>query len=848
MSISKGMLAVLGEIASLLRGGVASGLKLVNNLLTLGFKSAFQFNEAAMAFSRQAGLSAKQAQAYTEVLATRAKTLGEKYGIAAEEVAKLEQNLAKATGRVIMLSNAQSDMQIALNRTVGEQTANEFAQTMIRTMGASVNSVQGAVSKAYATAAKRGFDAAGMSAKVAQNLGMVNRLNFRNGVDGLTRMVALSEKLGFNMSSMESAANKFIDLQDAIENSASLTMLGGAAGALGGNPLDMAYEANYDMEAFTERVTKMAAGFARFNPKTGMAESNGIDKDYVRQIAQRLGYSMDEFMAMANKQAEYTYKNNMFGADINRLTHGNNEQKEFILNKARYSREANNGRGGLVMTDRAGQERDISYFTSSKGAGELEEMMRFSKMSDEEIVREQAEAVISIKDQLMGYLTTAQGILAEKIVPHMNEIKQFVGDIWGIIKPHIKDIAENVKNLLAKLFQKETIDKIKSGIETIVDATMSIAKWITSSWSKLLIAAAVTPILASLGWIANLISTYRTANARGGMPGGGPGGGPGTGGGSGPTSVWGKFKGGLVRNSGKAWPAYKEAVRHGWRNMLGFRNAVRGTGAVTALMAGIEGYSAYSDYQDKKKAIQNDATLTAEERKKAMEKASNEAKNDTTKIVGSVIGSVLGGAVGALGGPAGIMIGASIGNMVGRGIGSWAGNAMYGNSEEESKVVVEGAHSGGINTPASGAKSVTNDKLKDVANGVRNLSITEKNETFITPSQRKNINEYIKAVPVGNKPDLRFNPSVTHQNINVDFNRIDVRVTIDPVRIEGGNKSREVNVEELVDSREFSNAILKNTKLVAAIREALNTNANVKINNDTQYLGGYTNSRYVFGG
>ncbi len=108
--LSKGMIGLLGEIASLLNGAIASGLKLVNNLVSSGFKMAFQFNDSAMAFSRQAGLTAKQAQAYTEVLSTRAKDLGEKYGIAAEEVTKLERNLAKATGRVIMLSNAQADM------------------------------------------------------------------------------------------------------------------------------------------------------------------------------------------------------------------------------------------------------------------------------------------------------------------------------------------------------------------------------------------------------------------------------------------------------------------------------------------------------------------------------------------------------------------------------------------------------------------------------------------------------------------------------------------------------------------------------------------------------------------
>jgi hypothetical protein len=349
-TLSKGTIGLLGEIVSLLHGAVASGLRLVNNLVSNGFKMAFQFNDSAMAFSRQAGLTAKQAQAYTEVLTTRAKELGEKYGIAAEEVTKLERNLAKATGRVIMLSNAQADMQVAINRTVGEQTADEFSQIMIRTMGAGITTVQGAVSKAYATAAKKGLDAAGMAAKVAQNLSMANRLTFRNGVDGLTKMVALSEKFGINVQTIESAANSFMDLQDSIENSAKLTMLGGAIGGLGGNPLDMTYEANADPEAFAERLTKMAGGYAQFDAKTGMAKLNYMSRDMLKGMADAMHVSLDEMVAMAKKQAELTYKNNRFGADLDRLTGGDEKKKDFFLNRAQFNPEKNR----LELTDKSG--------------------------------------------------------------------------------------------------------------------------------------------------------------------------------------------------------------------------------------------------------------------------------------------------------------------------------------------------------------------------------------------------------------------------------------------------------------------------------------------------------------
>ena len=181
---ARALYGILGQIAGLLNGTIATALKMISNLFLGGFQMAIKFNDTAMAFSRQAGITAKQAQAYTEVLATRAKDLGAKYGIAAEEVAKLDQNLTRASGRVLMLGKAEADRQIQINRTVGEETSNQFTQTIMRTMGGQLSTVQGAVSKAYATAAKKGRDAAGMAAKVGQNLSMANRLTFKNGIDG----------------------------------------------------------------------------------------------------------------------------------------------------------------------------------------------------------------------------------------------------------------------------------------------------------------------------------------------------------------------------------------------------------------------------------------------------------------------------------------------------------------------------------------------------------------------------------------------------------------------------------------------------------------------------------------
>lgn len=663
-TLSKGTVGLLGEIVSLLHGAVASGLRLVNNLVSSGFKMAFQFNDSAMAFSRQAGLTAKQAQAYTEVLTTRAKELGEKYGIAAEEVTKLEKNLARATGRVIMLSNAQADMQVAINRTVGEETANQFSQMMMRSMGAQYSTVQGAVSKAYALAAKSGLDAAGMAAKVGQNLAMANRLTFRNGVDGLTKMVALSEKLGFNVQTIEAAANSFMDLQDAIENSAKMTMLGGAAGAFGGNPLDMTYEANYDPEAFGERLTKTLAGYAQFDEKTGMARMNAMSRDFVKGIADAMHISLDEAATIAKKQAEIRYKNNRFGADLDILTGGDQKMKDFFINKAQF----NPNTGKLEMTDRSGKAQDINYFINDKrGKEELAEMMRFNNMTDEEIVREQAESVVSIRERLEGYFTSIQALFAEKITPFIPQMQKFLGDIYKIIVPHLGQIAQNVKELLGTLFMKENIAKVKDGITAIANAVIGLGKFLTSSWKWLIGGALIGPLLGVVGWGFNQVLAFQQRNAAGASGGAGGGG------------WFNNFANTTKTNyqSGRTYGAGRFAsARAALGSTTVGRGMVKAGGIIGAIGAGIGTIGAISSFSNREDEIRSRTDISDAKKADLIKEAARERNEDIGGAVGTGagigVGTWLGGIIGTMVAPG---VGTAIGAAAGSAIGGWLGGA-----------------------------------------------------------------------------------------------------------------------------------------------------------------------------
>ncbi|MBO6254631.1 MAG: hypothetical protein J6O49_13445 [Bacteroidaceae bacterium] len=832
------MLGLLGEIASLINGAIASGLKLVNNLVSSGFKMAFQFNESAMAFSRQAGLTAKQAQAYTEVLSTRAKDLGEKYGIAAEEVTKLEKNLARATGRVIMLSNAQADMQVAINRTVGEQTADQFSQTMMRTMGAQFKTVQGAVSKAYALAAKSGLDAAGMAAKVAQNLSMANRLTFRNGVDGLTKMVALSEKFGFNIQTVESAANSFMDLQDSIENAAKLTMLGGAAGALGGNPLDMTYEANADPEAFAERLTKMVAGYAQFDAETGMAKMNYMSRDMLKGMADAMHVSLDEMVTMAKKQAEITYKNNNFGADLERLSGGDEQKKDFLLNKT----QINNGQMQMYST-KTGKYENMDYFEKGAGKVEFDEMMRFSNLSDQDIVREQAQAVVSIKERLEGYFTSIQGIFAEKIAPFIQPMQKFLGDIYRIVVPYFGQIADNVKTLIGTLFTPENLKLVKEGITDVVKGVATIAKWLTSNWKILIGAALVTPIISTITWAANLVAMFRGGGG-GALPGGSGAGGAAGG-------------GGWFSNFGTRWAQNRQLAGNGvgrsfWNSLYG-RSGLNGNapgfkGFGWGLGLGIGGTVMRGLANDDKIARGDGLHSTLNVAGHAAQYAGIGlgAASMLAPFLGPAAPIVMG--IGALGGGIyGLIDGLNQNTEIQerRSKQVEAANAAYREDMNGNNSYVHGdrVYDNGINLPPVGANSVVKDEAWAVANRQmlpgHERAILELGESPMTRGQREEINSFVRAKEYDGATHIYVVKDNTGNAVTNNTQPTNSTITFNgTVRIEGGNTYKGYDINDLVNNKEFIRTLFSRPEVTDAIRNAMNTNYFMKANNDPSSMAG----------
>ena len=599
-----------------------SALRYLDTLLKSGLTSATKFHQEGIAFAREMGMNAKEAQAYTQVLTNRTEKLAATYGVAAEQIKAIQRGISEATSRQLILNDTQAEQFLQLNKLVGSSVTSKFTEEIMQGMGGQLETVQGAVAKAYATAAKSGLSAQKVSEKIAANLNMANKLSFRTGIDGLTRMAMQAEKVGMSLQSVEAVANNFLEIDDAISHAAQLQMLGGSAGAFGGNPMDMLYEANYDPEALQKRMTSMLGGYAQFDAKTGMASINGANQDFIRNIAKAMGIDTAEASRIAKKNAEVKFKE----SNINFGAYGNltQEQRDFLINKS------NVASGRTTFTTQDGKTIDL---TSGQALDKkvLEEMMKYEGMSDSDIMKENARSLTSINEKLKGIADSISAMFAKFLEGLFPDAVKDLDNIGAFAKEKLEPIAKNVGVAARGVY--DWLKGHQGTIKAIASGVLGFIKFATEHWKILLTTLGALKFLKFLG-NAGLLGRGSVASSAARS------------GGNILKSIWGASKGmatgttwsygyGRVNGEGRIMSAIKAPGRAFGMLSSGGKLLTAG-GAIAG--AGIGAYKA----------------ITA----------------DNAADRGAGIGTAAGTLIGtALGGPLGAAIGGFLGDFAGRFIG-----------------------------------------------------------------------------------------------------------------------------------------------------------------------------------
>lgn len=323
-----------------------------------------------------------------------------------------------------------------------------------RGVGVSIYDVGEEMKKVTDYARSVGVSVKGVSEGVVSNLTKMNLFNFENGVVGLAKMAATSERLGISMDKVFLTAEDLMSPEKAIDMSSALQRLGVTSSGLL-DPLRAMDMAQNDPEALQKEMVKLGQEFTTFNEKTGKMEILPGAKRRMREVASAVGMTAEEFSKMALKSADFEMK--LKQIKMPDIVGGNQETKELIASMAQMK----DGVATIKVKDSETgkiEEKKVEELTPDD-IKELQKANEESSKSIEELAQNQLDETTQIKNLLES------GVVATKFAKATTPtLSKFYGQVSSAYKNIAKSTADVIGTTQQQRKAQESIYQPVSGI------------------------------------------------------------------------------------------------------------------------------------------------------------------------------------------------------------------------------------------------------------------------------------------------------------------------------------------------------------------------------------------------
>jgi hypothetical protein len=312
----KGIAGMLGEIAN-------TGLQAINMQLNQQFTLQKEINEKTT-------LMGKLSESFRESI-TDAYPETIRLGISFEELQGTMSKILTDSGRFKVMSKETIES-IALNSKVYFNSMEEAAGAVMEFQKVSrgAKDAMDAAAKAGKASMELGINAKETVNTLTKNIEKLNQFGFRNGIDGLTKMVQQAQVLKFDLEATFKLADEVMDPAKAIEMSANLAIVGGAFGDLA-DPLKMMYDATNDVGALQESLKSSVESLVTFDQKSQTFGIFGANLRKARGMADALGMSLKDVSNLAVQAAQRTEAMSSLRASGMAFS---DDEREFITNLA----------------------------------------------------------------------------------------------------------------------------------------------------------------------------------------------------------------------------------------------------------------------------------------------------------------------------------------------------------------------------------------------------------------------------------------------------------------------------------------------------------------------------------
>jgi len=464
---------------------LAAGLSGAANLFASVVSDAYtREGDLLKAFTTKAGMAGQFASGFTEsimAVAPQAQLLGVSFGElkdATESMVSNSQKFANYQGESVLEAVRISAAYGATSKSLLENVE------AFRDVGIGLTDASGKIEQIGKRSLSQGLSARATTKTVMDNLGKLNEFGFKNGVEGLGKMVQEAQALNFKMEETFKVAAKLYDPEGAIDLSANLQVIGGAIGDLA-DPIKLMYDATNNVESLQTSILGAAKSLATYNAEQGRFEVTGANLRRAKAMSDALGISMEQLTSSAIKgQVQMQAMSQIELFDLNE------DQKQFVSNLATMK----DGVVGFELPKDLQKELGIkqSFLDMSSLNGEqmakiAEAQKRLSERKTDDVIRDQ----YTVQTQSLNALNSIAMNIGNMARTRINQneivqkIKEKAGGLDGIAKMTPEEIQDEYNDAVQK-YINGPLDALKGLSQTALDKMGQGADYIQGKANELL--------------------------------------------------------------------------------------------------------------------------------------------------------------------------------------------------------------------------------------------------------------------------------------------------------------------------------------------------------------------------
>ena len=421
-------------------------------------KKVLEVDESAYQVVKTFGLSDSMVMTIKSSL-TGAVSQVERLGGGLSNVLKIQQDIGTALNRGVVLNDEAFSKIFAATEVTGQNA--DYMVRSFKDAGISAYDSSKNMETVVNTARNIGVNVASVSGKVLDNMGQLNRFNFKGGVEGLAKMAAQATNLRIDMSATLGLAEKVFDPEGAIEVAAAMQRLGVAQSDLL-DPLRLMDLAQNDPAELQNQLAEMSKQFTKLNSDGNFEILPGA-KRQLREISSALGMNYQDLAKMALGSADLDRKM----SQIRFPDTFKEEDKKLIANLS----EMKDGVATVKFTDSSGEQQTKNV--SELNSDDLEQLKKAGETKTlEEIQKEQLDVLSSINASQKALLNKLPTAFAG------SKTSEDLLQLGKAVETTVMDAVSNTMGKTGNVSKSidTSVDALVGGLESLIKGDKSVVQ------------------------------------------------------------------------------------------------------------------------------------------------------------------------------------------------------------------------------------------------------------------------------------------------------------------------------------------------------------------------------------